>query len=191
MDRRLFAYFSAGLYITCISLLSGCGIGGNPAPVSPPPPAVTIQAHVVENLGKVYLAVSATSADGGVTAVSATVDGSSLGSTQTQPSACLGQCYPGIVNSYYGFAVDMAAAGSATHTIVVTATNGKGQSSTQTSTATFNNLPLLTLDAPVSGELVNGTLPISGTFGTNKSGAAATLVFPRCYIFSGRPCDLQ
>ena len=57
----------------------------------------------------------------------------------------------------------------------VTATDGNGVTATKTVTITVSNAPSLTLSTPIDGALVNGTLPIQGTFATDKQGATVSL----------------
>lgn len=106
-----------------------------------------------------------------VTQVTASIDGRSLG-TQTQPVVCT---VPGCQPNTYVFTVDAVASGSGTHTITGQATDANGVSASSSATVTFANPPKFTLTAPFDGALVNGSLPISGTFGTDKPGVTVSL----------------
>jgi hypothetical protein len=108
----------------------------------------------------------------GITSVSVSLDGHSLG-TLTAPNCILAGT---ICNPYtYQFAFDPIATGSGPHTVQVTATDGNGVTATKTVTITVSNAPSLTVSTPIDGALVNGTLPIQGTFATDKQGATVSL----------------
>lgn len=124
-------------------------------------PEVTLNATVSGTSGNVYLNVNATSAYG-ITSVSATLDGNSLG-TLNAPN-CGGQA----CSNTYQFPINATAAGSGTHTISVQATDGNGVTDSQTLTVVFSNPPKLTVSTPIDGALVNGTLQVAGSFSTDK-----------------------
>jgi len=111
----------------------------------------------------------------GITSVSVSLDGHSLG-TLTAPN-CI---YPGVVRGdcgygLYQFQFDPIATGSGPHTVQVTATDGNGDTVTKTVTITISNAPALTVSSPIDGALANGTLPIQGTFATDKHGVTVSL----------------
>lgn len=133
-------------------------------------PSVAIQLSVDGTSGTAHVNVVATSSYG-VASVTATLDGTSLG-TLTATNACLdGPCLTPI----YQFAVNATAAGSGVHTISAQATDRNGSTASQTTTVTFNNPPVLTLTSPFDGVLVNGTLQVSGSFRSDKPSATISL----------------
>ncbi|HET9389668.1 MAG TPA: hypothetical protein VFO44_08485, partial [Steroidobacteraceae bacterium] len=118
--------------------------------------------------GTVRILVVATS-NVGVQSASASLDGVSLGTlTQTNAVGTLGPAFE--------FTVDALKAGSGPHVIMVTAVDVTGASASTSVLATFNNAPTLALGSPVDGALVNGTLTLSGTFGSDKPGPVNLVV---------------
>jgi hypothetical protein len=106
--------------------------------------------------------------------VTATLDGKTLG-TLTAPNGCdtiSGLC--AIVDRYQ-FPVNTTAVGSGSHTITAQATDANGATASRVITVVFSNPPALTLTSPFDGELVNGNLPIAGTFGTDKPSTTVSL----------------
>jgi len=142
-------------------------------------PSVAVQMHLRGGYvtggqtGNIEVDVSATSSYG-VTSVTVALDGASIG-TLTAPNSCGGSACGGYL-SVYEFAINTIPAGSGPHTITATATDGNGSVASATIVATFNNPPILTLTSPIDGALVNGTLPISGTFSTDKATATVSLI---------------
>jgi hypothetical protein len=129
-------------------------------------PEVMVSASVSGTSGTVYLNVNATSAYG-IASVSATLDGNSLG-TLTAPNCSSPGCT-------YQFPINATVAGSGTHTVSVTATDANGVSASQTFQVTFNDPPSLLVTTPTDGALVNGTLTVAGTFGTDKPGVTVSV----------------
>jgi hypothetical protein len=129
----------------------------------PPPP----------NVPPVILVIA--SSQYGITSVSASLDGHSLG-TLTAPNCIVSGVIGALCNPYtYQFPFDPVAAGSGAHTVQVTATDGNGVTVTQAFTVTVSNPPALTLSSPIDGALVNGTLQVQGSFATDKQGATVSL----------------
>ena len=134
---------------------------GIPGPPGPEPPAPV-------------LLVSASS-QYGITSISASLDGHALG-TLTAPNCIYAGTLGALCNAYtYQFAFDPVATGSGPHTVQVTATDGNSVTVTQVFTVTVTNPPSLTVSTPVDGALINSTLPIQGSFATDKQGATVSL----------------
>jgi hypothetical protein len=107
----------------------------------------------------------------GITSVSATFDGKPIGSL-TQPNACSRFC--GSSNDIYRFTVNAVAVGSGTYTMEITATDGAGSSRSVTVSIPVNNAPTLSLTEPLDGAQVFGTLRVTGTSTSDKTGAVTT-----------------
>ena len=132
---------------------------GLPVPPNAPAPVILVYA----------------SSQYGIASVSVSLDGHSLG-TLTAPNCILAGSLGALCNPYtYQFAFDPIATGSGPHTVQVTAADGNGVTATKTVTITVSNAPSLTVSTPIDGALVNGTLPIQGTFATDKQGATVSL----------------
>jgi hypothetical protein len=94
----------------------------------------------------------------GITSVTATVDGTSLG-TQNSGNAA--------------FPLTGVSAGN--HTAAATATDGNGVSASATQQITVNNPPTAAFTAPANGQMVNtSSLQVSGTFATDFPGGTVS-----------------
>lgn len=136
-----------------------------------------IQATVTQvgSTGPVQAAVAAYSVYG-ITQVSATIDGQSLG-TITQPNECNLPSNPSplCVSTYYAFAIDAATLGSGSHSLVVQVTDGNHVVDTVTQQLVINNPPVVSV-TPGDGSIVYGTLSVSGTAVTDKKVGVTTTV---------------
>jgi hypothetical protein len=130
---------------------------------------LALTASVSATTGTINVDVSASSANG-IARVEATFDGTPQPSL-SEPNACSRFCS---TNNLYRFTVDAAAAGSGNHSMVIKAVDRQGGSKTITVAVPVNNKPGLTVTAPVDGALVNGSLQLSGTATSDKSGAVTT-----------------
>jgi hypothetical protein len=119
--------------------------------------------------GNVLEEVTASS-DYGITQVSSTLDGQSVGSL-TAPNFCR-RCVNG--NDLYAFSINTQSFGSGSHTLVVRITDGNGVVATITQQVVFNNPPVITLTSPIQGSIVYGTVTVSGTATSDKSGGVTT-----------------
>ena len=113
------------------------------------------------------LGVNATSPFG-ITSVSATLDGNSLG-TLTAFNAC--STGTGCPDDFYEFQIDALALGTGTHTAIVTVVDGAGNTQQQTVVVPVSNPPVIALDSPIDGAIVSGTLHVSGLSSSDKPGA--------------------
>jgi len=104
----------------------------------------------------------------GITSVSATFDGVPAG-TLTAPNACSSRFGCSTLNAYR-FNVDAAVAQSGNHTMVFTVTDGSGATQTASVAVPVSNAPVLGVSAPADGAFVFGTLQLSGTASTDKTG---------------------
>lgn len=121
--------------------------------------------------GPIQAQVSAIS-DFGITRVSASLDGVSLGSL-TAPNACPPVC--GLTPTLYGFNINASTAGSGAHALVITVTDGNGETQTLRQTVQFNNPPVQSFSPP-DGAIVFGTLAITGTVASDKVGPVTTVI---------------
>ncbi|HSV79184.1 MAG TPA: PKD domain-containing protein [Ramlibacter sp.] len=101
-----------------------------------------------------------------VDSVQATLDGRDLG-TLTAPNACLSANCSGSASALYRFTATGLV--SATHTLVVTADDGV-VTRRITRDVLISNAPVLTVATPIEGAFVFGSLTVSGTASTDKSG---------------------
>jgi hypothetical protein len=130
---------------------------------------LALTASVSATTGTINVDVSASSANG-IARVEATFDGTPQPSL-SEPNACSRFCS---TNNLYRFTVDAAAAGTGNHSMVIKAVDRQGGSKTITVAVPVNNKPGLTVTAPVDGALVNGSLQLSGTATSDKSGMVTT-----------------
>jgi hypothetical protein len=130
-------------------------------------PEVTVQAAVSGTTGTVLVYVNASSAYG-IASVSATLDGNMIGTLTAPNCTAYDPCN-------YEFSINATQAGSGTHTVSVEAVDGNGETASQTIQVTFNNPPSLAVTTPFDGALVNGTLAIVGTFGSDKPGVTVSV----------------
>ena len=107
----------------------------------------------------------------GITSVAAAFDGVPAG-TLTAPNACSSR-FGCSVNDAWRFEVDAAQARSGNHTMVFTITDGSGATQTVSVPVPISNPPVLSLNAPVDGAFVFGTLQIAGSATSDKAGAVA------------------
>jgi hypothetical protein len=127
---------------------------------------VTMSASTSGTTGTINVDVRATSAFG-ITSVSAMFDGAGAGSLTT-PNACSRFCSG--ANDIYRFTVDAARAGSGSHTMVITASDGAGDNKQITVPVPVSNAPVLVLTGLQDGALLYGTLLVRGTTVTDKPG---------------------
>lgn len=116
--------------------------------------------------------VSASSPDG-IAGVSATLDGTSLG-TLAALNGCLDVCGGGTFD-VYEFLTDAYGAGTGNHTVVVTIVDGKGGTEQLSQIVQIENPPQLVVDGPADGAIVAGTLHVSGHSSTDKPNNVVTL----------------
>lgn len=133
--------------------------------------SVTIASSVSGVTGRIAVDVRAASPFG-ITSVSGVFDGVAAG-TLGSPNACAGSCAG--ANDVYRFTVDAAQAGSGSHTMVVTATDGAGSTQQASIAVPISNAPVITLASPADGALVWGTLQVSGGFSTDKPGTVTVV----------------
>lgn len=107
----------------------------------------------------------------GITSVSATFDGVSLG-TLTAFNACPLGCFGPSGYYVYRFTVNPVQVGSGKHAMVVTATDAKGKSLQKTFEIVVSNPPTLSVSTPPGGAFVYGRLDLSGSYTTDKTGPA-------------------
>ncbi len=131
-------------------------------------PEVAVTVGVSGTSGNVYVNVTATSAYG-IVLVGASLDGNSLGTLSAPNCSGMG------CGATYQFAVNASTAGSGLHTITAIATDGNSVSASASRSVTFSNPPTLTLSTPADGALVNGSLQIAGSFGTDKPGVTVSV----------------
>lgn len=108
----------------------------------------------------------------GITSVSGSLDGGPA-TVLTAPNACSRFCSGS--NDVYRFTVTAGVVGSGSHTLVIVATDNNGSRRTLTVPVPVSNAPVLTLDGPTDGALVNGTLRINGSAVTDKGGTVTTV----------------
>lgn len=130
---------------------------------------LALTASVSGTSGTINVDVS-TSSPNGIARVEASFDGTPLPSL-TEPNACSRYCSS---NNLYRFTVDAATAGSGDHSMSITAVDRQNNRKTITVAVPVNNKPGLTVSAPVDGALVYGTLQVSGTATSDKSGTVTT-----------------
>ena len=136
--------------------------------------SVTISAAVYGTAGTILVDVGAASPFG-ISSVSAVFDGNPFG-TLTAPNACPRTCAGSEAPSLYRFTVDAAAAGSGNHTMVVTAVDATGESQRATVAVPVSNAPTIVLNAPSDGAFAYGTLNVSGSTATDKTGTVTVVV---------------
>ena len=107
------------------------------------------------------------SSEYGIAKVAAVFDGKDAGSLSA-PNACSRWCSGS--NDVYRFTVDAAAAGSGNHSMVLTATDKAGASKSVTVAVPVSNLPIVSLNTPVDGAFVSGSLQVAGSASSDKSG---------------------
>ena len=130
---------------------------------------LALSAAVSASTGTINIDVSASSQYG-----IARVEGSFDGATATslsEPNACSRFCS---TNNLYRFSINAATAGSGSHSMVLTAIDSQGARKTVTVAVPISNLPVLTLGSPSDGAFVSGTLSISGSSTSDKTGALTT-----------------
>jgi hypothetical protein len=130
---------------------------------------VTLSAAASGTTGLINVDVRASSTLG-IQSVTAQFDGNPFG-TLTAPNACSRFCD---TNDVYRFTVNAIDVGSGSHQMVITATSRDGSSRTVTVSVPVNNPPLLTLSGPGDGAIVFGSVRITGTATSDKTGAITT-----------------
>jgi hypothetical protein len=130
-------------------------------------PSVSLSAEAIGTAGTPQMVAVTASSPFGVTSVTATLDGSSLG-TLTSPNGCgrSTPCTPELKN-YYQFTVNAV---SGNHNMVVTATDGSGSKAQLNIVVPVTNSPVLTFVGPANGALINGSLLVSGTTSADQPG---------------------
>lgn len=103
----------------------------------------------------------------GIASVAATLDGRPIG-VLTSANACTGLACS--VLNIYRFFIENKTFISGEHVAVVTATDGAGATRQITVNVQIANPPVITLDTPAEGAIVSGTLPVSGSFSSDKPG---------------------
>ena len=142
---------------------------------------LAVSAGVSGTTGSINVDVSASS-QFGIARVEATFDGASIGSL-TAPNACSSRMGCGSSNNVYRFSVNATTAGSGSHTMVVTATDSASNTKSATVLVPISNLPGLTVNSPVDGGFVNGTLSLTGSYSTDKTGVVTVLASLGDYQF--------
>ena len=127
---------------------------------------LAINASVSGSTGAVLVDVRASSKYN-IARVEAKFDGVPAGSL-TAPNGCSSYCSG--ANDVYRFTVNAKQAGSGSHTMELTATDGNGGSKTITVAVPITNLPVMTLSNPVDGAFVNGTLQLAGSATSDRVG---------------------
>lgn len=135
-------------------------------PVTVSNSSITLSSKVSGSTGTILVDIRASSPHG-IGSVSATFDGMPAGSL-TAPNACSRDCTD--ANDVYRYTVDAAKAGSGKHTMLITATDGAGGSQQVTIEVPVANTPTLIVSAPVDGGFAYGSLNLSGSYATDKSG---------------------
>lgn len=131
---------------------------------------LALTASVSGTTGTVNVDVSASS-QYGIARVEAAFDGVPQPSL-TEPNASSGR-YTSSFN-VYRFSVNAAAAGSGSHSMVITAVDKQGARKSVTVSVPISNLPIITLSSPSDGALVNGNLVLAGTSSSDRPGAVTT-----------------
>ena len=108
------------------------------------------------------------SAPRGIVRVEASFDGTPL-PPLTAPNACSIFCVG--VNDLYRFVVDSRAAGSGSHTMVITAIDSAGNRAQRVVPVPIANPPVLALETPADGSFALGTLSVAGTARSDRPGA--------------------
>ncbi len=131
-------------------------------------PSVTLSAEAIGTAGTPQVVAVRASSPFGVTSVSATLDGVSLG-TLTSPNGCgrSAPCNPESKN-YYQFPINAV---SGNHTMVVTATDGAGSVAQINIVVPVTNAPMLTFNGPANAAMLNGRLQFSGTTSADQPGS--------------------
>jgi PKD domain len=124
---------------------------------------ITLSASSSVASGTLTVSIRASSTNG-MTSVSAQLDGGTSNSLNA-PNACSRYCSS---NDLWTFSFSGVNSGS--HSVLVTALDGAGQTKTQTLTVQVSNAPSLSLSSPGDGQLVFGTLSFSGAASTDKTG---------------------
>ena len=130
---------------------------------------LALSATVSASTGTINIDASASS-QYGIARVEGSFDGATSTSL-TEPNACSRFCS---TNNLYRFSINAATAGSGSHTMVLTAIDSQGARKTVTVAVPISNLPVLTLSSPSDGAFVSGTLTISGSSTSDKTGALTT-----------------
>jgi len=131
---------------------------------------VTLSAAASGTTGLINVDVRASSALG-IQSVVAQFDGNPFG-TLTQPNACSRFCDTS--NDVYRFTVNALEVGSGSHQMVISATDGGGSTGTVTVSVPVSNAPVLTLSSPDDGAIVSGSVRVTGTAASDKTGAITT-----------------
>ena len=115
--------------------------------------------------GQTWLIARATS-DFGIVFGEAFVDGRSLGGYATY-NLCTPWCSAGEPDAF-GWQLDTVGLGSGEHEYQIRITDGSGAVRTSGGLFSISNPPIVTLDAPLDGAMVSGTLVVSGRTDTDK-----------------------
>lgn len=80
----------------------------------------------------------------------------------------------GAANGEYSYTLVTPGLTSGNHTFRIVATDTAGNTVEASRVLAIDNAPALTLDSPVPGSLVNGTVRVAGSFGDDQPGATLT-----------------
>jgi hypothetical protein len=130
---------------------------------------LALTASVRGTSGTIYVDVS-TSSPNGISQVEASFDGTPMPSL-SEPNARCNRCSS---NNIYRFTVDAASAGSGEHTMSITSVDRQNNRKTITVAVPVDNKPVLSLSTPMDGALVYGSLLVSGSVTSDKSGEVTT-----------------
>ena len=116
--------------------------------------------------------------DSGIGSVVANLEfPAALTDTLTTPNACAPQpCGAGQPFNAYYFSFDTRSLGSGFHYISVEATDNAGKTASDSTNFTLPAAPTATVDSPVDGASVAGTLHLAGTFSSVVPGALELMV---------------
>ena len=131
---------------------------------------LALSASVSGTTGTIHVDVSASS-QYGIARVEAAFDGVPLPSL-TEPNASSGRLSSTL--NVYRFSVNAAEAGSGSHSMTITAIDKQGARKTSTVPVPISNLPVITLSSPSEGALIHGTLVLTGSSTSDKSGPVTT-----------------
>jgi hypothetical protein len=128
---------------------------------------ISVYVTVNGTFGTINVDVAA-GAPSGIASVSGQFDGVPVG-TLTSPNACEnGEFCPPY--DLYRFPVDGLAAGSGSHTMLITVVDGAGDTQQTSVPVPIANLPNLVVTSPADGAFVYGTLHVTGTVSSDEPG---------------------
>lgn len=131
-----------------------------------PPSSIQIGSVSTGTTGTIYVDLEVSSPFG-ISSVSLSFQGKSLG-TLNSPNYCSGACNG---NNRYRFAFDTTNIVSGRYDLLATAVEGSTGATRQSAVAVnVSNAPVIQLNNPVDGVMVNGTLQLSGSVTSDKPG---------------------